>query len=135
MNTVRAFGWSAIGAAWALPIGLIVWLNFAVEDAICGKAAQSAMHHLKQFASSVEEYRELNGHYPVVHDIDSLCAAVGVGPSCDRSLGIRNLVYDSNGSEYVLSAAWPSGGRFELRNGQWVRWPECLVHGDAAQSR
>jgi hypothetical protein len=142
MNLVRACGWGVIVAAWALPIGAITWLNFALKDATCAKAAQASMRQMEELSTAVEEYKVLNGHYPVGHDIQSLLALVGLAPSRVRLAVGGSMGYDSDGSEYVLSARWPGSGElgrrgqgFEIRDGHWARWPACVPAGDVARMR
>ena len=101
--------------------------------ALCEKYARVWAHDAARIAAMVEEFREETGRYPVATSGLELWSALGNDSRRDSIIEDELIHYWSDGSTYLLLLKPAGPGAisrgtliYEIRDGEWHTWPECL---------
>ena len=121
------FKQAIIGGLVTLSIVFVIFYFLSnLETAIDAGKCKARMADVRWIAKAIESYRVDGGHYPVAMRIETLQSALE--PDYIRLSPWTEFAYFSDGSSYVIQfrSEWPCCGVIEVRDGDWVKWPNCL---------
>ena len=126
-------------AVAAVLLGTGVWV---LRRPLRDEAARVWSREVTALAVEVESFKYQHGSYPVAFSGEAVRAALG------RRAGQSSVVddgmpqYRSDGASYAVSLTVPSRGAvssatlvYEIRDGEWYLWPECLTDDVRRRSR
>ena len=105
-----------------------------LRQPLCEKSARRWSIDIVALAVEVEAFKTHTGAYPVAFSGKSLKAVLGKSSQRWGPVDEGLLEYWSDGQSYIASLTSFGPGPvssnsllFEIRNGDWYRWPECLT--------